>query len=457
MASNDTNGLLSAALDSPPFLLAYTIPLLIISFIIAFAGTFLTIDRTRTFAPVAELNGSTPSSNKLNPFPRNFYLFFEGGIGGIATGFAFGVHASTFLSLLIPSVTSSAPLGVKSFTATWLLSSVVTAVIAGRWKYAAFIIAGLSGYTTFALALSVMLHPNLITRIAVTATITVVGTVLCLIPLPRLVDFPLRFATSATGAFGIVLCIALMGHIPAWANVWDRYWISDSLEWGTSKEKGLSAVYSIILALGILCDALLHRKFGENPDEKWDRYLADYSTHLPTERDRAGSFQPPASIWERILASTHGFQPANSTMPGDIEIDLKRPPPDYSPGKLYRNRPSTEKVTLPDLSTPPPRGAFLRRDRKHKPSRLFGGRSRGGIRFNTDHDDLMDSEEEDASTLKVTHEEDIAASFMQSKHFDVTPPLQLPSANQQGMPPTQVPSERASFWRDVKVAAEGKH
>jgi hypothetical protein len=69
------------------------------------------------------------------------------------------------------------------------------------------------------------------------------------------------------GAFGIVLATALIAGIPAWANVWDRLWLQDDAEWGTVKEKGLSAAWCFLLVLGATCDFLLHRKFGENPDQ----------------------------------------------------------------------------------------------------------------------------------------------------------------------------------------------
>jgi len=470
MTSNDTNASLSSLLDSSSFLLAYTVPLIIVSVVITFAGAFLTLDRTRTFAPSAP-GTSNPQNTKHNVIPFAVYMFFEGGVGGIATGFAFGVHASTFLSLLIPSVSSSAPLGEKSFTATWLLAGLLCAIVAGRWKYAAFALSGLSGFTTFSLALSIMLHPNLITRIVLTATFTVIGTILCILPLPfQFSHAPLRFATAATGAFGLILCVALMGHIRSWANAWNRYLVSNSADWGTSQEKGLSAAYCIILSLGVLCDWLLHKKLGENPDEKWDRYLADYSTNLPTERDRAGAFQPFSSVWDRILHP--GFHPTvNPVDPGEVEAnDAKfHPPPDYTPGKLYRYQGLAEKKgQLPDLSAAPPRTAFLRKDRKDYPTPGFisGARKRAEINFNNIHEDVYSSEEEeDVKPLGggfqalISQEEDITVastmSVSQGVSIERLSNQETAVLQQEELPKKQ--SHWNSFWRDVRTAAEADH
>lgn len=61
----------------------------------------------------------------------------------------YAVHLATFLSLLIPSLSDSKSLTSSSFIAVWILSSLFTAVIAGRWKYAALIAAGISGGYVF--------------------------------------------------------------------------------------------------------------------------------------------------------------------------------------------------------------------------------------------------------------------------------------------------------------------
>lgn len=99
------------------------------------------------------------------------------------------------------------------------------------------------------------------------AVFTPIGTVLCLLPFPRVSRASLRVACASAGAFGMVLTIALMARVPAWGDVWERFWVQNGSDWATSKEKGLSAAYCLLLITGILSDWLLHHRVGENPDE----------------------------------------------------------------------------------------------------------------------------------------------------------------------------------------------
>lgn len=119
-----------------------------------------------------------------------------------------------------------------------------------------------------------MVHPSQLTRIILTAIIAPIGTLVSLFVPREYQHIPLRIATSALGAFGVILSIALFAQIPAWGSVWERYWLSDSLDWGTSAEKGLSAAYCLLLCLGVTSDWVLHHQFGENPDEVWFSLLS---------------------------------------------------------------------------------------------------------------------------------------------------------------------------------------
>lgn len=84
--------------DSTPFLLAYTLPLLLLSIILTVSGTFLTLDRTRTFAPRSDVASSIPGAYedpKDNPsFIRSFlalrWVRLDGVFGGVAAGYVFG-------------------------------------------------------------------------------------------------------------------------------------------------------------------------------------------------------------------------------------------------------------------------------------------------------------------------------------------------------------------------------
>jgi hypothetical protein len=151
----------------------------------------------------------------------------------------------------------------------------------------------------------------------------------CLLPLPAFQHRAIRLSASATGAFGLVLTIALLSRVDPWANVWERLWVADDSTWGSTKEKGLSAIWCLFLALGVGTDWQLKRRFGENPDEvrgsvinyfcnisriaelqKWDHYLANYAANLPNASDRAGTFRPLSySFWNRFFGRQKAAEP----------------------------------------------------------------------------------------------------------------------------------------------------
>lgn len=289
---------LLSLLSTSPYLLAYSLPLFFLSFVLNFSGTLLTLDRTRSFAPQYE---SLPTPGAFDSAKKSKFKFvLEGGVGGLFFGFVLGVHLSTFLVLVIPSLSSAKPLFPGSFLAAWLLSSLVTTFVCGRWKYAVLTLVGITGGTCFALALSVIVHPSLLTRQIFCAIAVPILTLFTILPIAKVQHGALRFAFASTGSFGIILAISLFARIPSWSNVWERYWISDGNDWHTGQERGLSAGYCLFLLFGGVCDFFLHRMVGECPDEKWDSYLAKYTSNLP---NRAGTFQPFASVWDRLTGT----------------------------------------------------------------------------------------------------------------------------------------------------------
>jgi hypothetical protein len=183
---------------------------------------------------------------------------------------------------MIPGLSSSAPLSPKAFLTVWLLSAVAGTIPSGRWRYCALVASGIAGgcvsdiyatiyvynssRSTFSVAIAVILHPSLLTRIILMAIILPILTILTTLPLPRFQHAFLRLSLSATGAFGVVLSISLLAHIDSWANVWQRFWVANG-QWGTSSERGLSAAYCFLFTGGMACDWLLRHKFGENPDQ----------------------------------------------------------------------------------------------------------------------------------------------------------------------------------------------
>jgi hypothetical protein len=93
--SNSTPTELTTLIASHTATLVYAIPLLIISVVLTFAGTFLTLDRTRSFPPKHDktdkfIYSSYESFEK--PRKRGWFWWWrlEGGMGGLAVGFAFG-------------------------------------------------------------------------------------------------------------------------------------------------------------------------------------------------------------------------------------------------------------------------------------------------------------------------------------------------------------------------------
>lgn len=82
---------LSTLLPSSSYLLAYALPLLLVSLILTFFGAFLTLDRTRRFRAKNDMYvmpGSFGKETKGLRLKRMMVL--EGGVGGILLGYAFG-------------------------------------------------------------------------------------------------------------------------------------------------------------------------------------------------------------------------------------------------------------------------------------------------------------------------------------------------------------------------------
>ncbi|KAI0366938.1 hypothetical protein BV20DRAFT_1045924 [Pilatotrama ljubarskyi] len=392
--STPTGTALTSLLSSSPYLLAYALPLLCFSLLLTFAGAFLTLDRTRAFAPRYDAlhPAETSRIQHAEAVVRRIFRL-EGGIGGIAVGYVTGVHLTTFLSLLIPNVSPDRPLSAGAFVAVWLLSGIVCAILAARWKYAALGFAGLVGYSTLALAIAVIVHPSLLTRHVLIAVFTPIGLIMCLLPIARTQHVFVRVGMVSAGSFGTTMSIALLAHLSGWSDVWGRLWIHDGSDWGSAKEKGLSAAFCLFLLVGTASDWFLKVKLGENPDEKWDSYLADYAVTLPNASDRAGTFRPLQSFWTRHFGHG-GTDPIGKDIVFPTDADLKLPVPE-SPLKLYKKKslagshspnPSVRRFTPPQ--------ELLRKERR--PVLGGRGRTREVIKFDPlDPYALSDSDSED--------------------------------------------------------------
>ncbi|KLO17304.1 hypothetical protein SCHPADRAFT_846773 [Schizopora paradoxa] len=336
--------------DSTPFLLAYSLPLLLLSILLALSGTFLTLDRTRTFAPRSDVASSIPGAYddiKQNPsFIRSFlalrWVRLDGGIGGAAAGYVFGLQLATFLALLISNNTSSHTLTPTTFLVIWVFSVIPTTILGGRWKPFALLFIGMSGGISLSLGLSVLTHPSLPARVVLSSVMTPLVTILVLLPLvvqPLQEHFqhPMtRFATSCIGAFSVTMAIAIFTRSTSsssWANAWDRLWVANGVGWENARERGFDVLFCVLWAAGAGSDWALKRWIGQDPDEKWDSYLADYTSTLPNLNDRAGNFQPLKSWWTRVMAKVHlsgdtnsdSVAPLDIIFPSDAELALKAP------------------------------------------------------------------------------------------------------------------------------------
>lgn len=84
MTVNNT-ATLTTLVPASSYLLAYAVPLLLLSILLNFCGAFLTLDRSRSFPPKYDAMPGAFDRPK-----RKLHWLLEGGVGGLATGYAFG-------------------------------------------------------------------------------------------------------------------------------------------------------------------------------------------------------------------------------------------------------------------------------------------------------------------------------------------------------------------------------
>jgi hypothetical protein len=305
---------------------------------------------------------------------------------------------STFLALVVPNETTSAPLSPKSFTAVWFLTSIPFAIFSGLFKYVAFALIGITGGTSLALALSITIHPNLLTRRIFLALLILVFFILTLTPFARTQRKSIRLATSASGTFGLIMSISLLAHVQPWSNVWERLWITDGNGWGSGPERALCAGYWLILIAGCSADWALKKYCGGNPDEEWDTYVTEYATSLPTSRDRAGLFRPPSySFWDRLFPWMHRSKPP-------VVSEYLFPPDDkYTcPPHLSFDQRKTQSM-MQSVLTHDNSPNFSRRQTQDPLARLrgfgnagvHGYRKREAVKFGAVNPDDLSSDDED--------------------------------------------------------------
>ena len=98
MTTNDTYTLLSL-LPTTSYALSYALPLFFVSLLLTFVGCFLTLDRTRTFAPASVPPSSSKSKRGCTHLlPDKWSAVLEGGVGGLASGYSFGSMSRSLVS-----------------------------------------------------------------------------------------------------------------------------------------------------------------------------------------------------------------------------------------------------------------------------------------------------------------------------------------------------------------------
>lgn len=114
--------------------------------------------------------------------------------------------------------------------------------------------------------------------------------------------------------------------------------------------------------------------------QKWDSYLAHYSQNLP---DRAGQFQPLASIWTRLF----GGAPTKAPVPDEVifpnDDDLKSSI--SSPLKLQKRSSISKSPIYPGAQSqfqPPP--IHLKKGRSQRTREKVGKRTRDPVKFGAD-------------------------------------------------------------------------
>jgi hypothetical protein len=304
---------------------------------------------------------------------------------------------STFLALIVPNETTSAPLSPKSFTAVWVLTSIPFAILSGLFKYAAFALIGITGGTSLALALSITIHPNLLTRRIFLALLVLVFFILTLVPFARTQRKSIRLAASASGTFGLIMSISLLAHVPPWSNVWERLWINNGNGWGSGPERALSAGYWLILIAGCSADWALKNYCGGNPDEEWDTYLTEYATSLPTSHDRAGLFRPLSySFWDRVFPWLHRSNPhavSESLFPPDDKYTSPLHSFDHRQTQAM-TRPVLTHDNFPDFSRKQTQDSLARLRGSGK-AEIHGYRRREAVKFGAVNPDDLCSDDED--------------------------------------------------------------
>jgi hypothetical protein len=306
------------------------------------------------------------------------------------------------------------------------------------------VFSGLAGGLTLALSVSIMTHPPLIARYILLVLLEAAFLVFFIMPKTR--HIALRVALASTGAFAVVQSISILCSFDGWSVPFERLYVSDGINWGTTQEHGMTALVAVLFAIGCGSDWLCKGRFGEDPDQRWDSLLANFSQSLP---NRAGMFEPLPPWYSALLAPFQHMAPSQQPLlPGTYPINLdSKPPLTYMP---VRARTKLQKVAekprkAKDLST----GFTVR---KRDPL-VFAPSS-----LDSDSDDEDEEEKDDSRPVNPPRSRTEATLVGEGEENDVKsktsekPPIEADLADLTDPPPARQlrpVGEWKAFWSAV--------
>jgi len=114
----------------------------------------------------------------------------------------------------------------------------------------------------------------------------------------------------------------------------------------------LTAAWVFFTVFGIIDDWALRYWCGDSPEEAWDDYLSSFVQALPYSSNRAGTFKPLPSFWDRFF-HRHS-KPSNPIFPGSFDGDPTSSELDVKLIPLLADDLSSHHSPIPESAIPEP-------------------------------------------------------------------------------------------------------